>query len=49
MQTLSTPSIAPEAASPPLDERELSKLHWRCRRALLTHDLFIETFFLRSK
>ena len=47
MQTLSTPSIAPEAASPLLDERELSKLHWRCRRGLLENDLFIEKFFHR--
>ena len=47
MQTTSTPSIAPEAASPLLDERELSKLHWRCRRGLLENDLFIEKFFHR--
>ena len=45
MHTTSTPSIAPEAASPLLDERELSKLHWRCRRGLLETDLFIEKFF----
>jgi antitoxin CptB len=31
-----------------LDERELSKLHWRCRRGLLENDLFIERFFKRQ-
>ena len=30
-----------------LDERALSKLHWRCRRGLLENDLFIERFFTR--
>jgi antitoxin CptB len=30
-----------------LDERELSRLHWRCRRGLLENDLFIERFFKR--
>ena len=35
------------AASPLLTERELSKLHWRCRRGLLENDLFIEQFFAR--
>ncbi len=30
-----------------LDERALSKLHWRCRRGLLENDLFIEKFFER--
>jgi len=35
------------AASPLLDERALSKLHWRCRRGLLENDLFIEQFFTR--
>ncbi len=36
------------AASPLLlTERELSKLHWRCRRGLLENDLFIEQFFTR--
>ena len=30
-----------------LDERALSKLHWRCRRGLLENDLFIEQFFKR--
>ena len=33
--------------SPLLDERALSKLHWRCRRGLLENDLFIEQFFTR--
>ena len=47
MPSLSTPTIAPEAASPLLDERALSKLHWRCRRGLLENDLFIEKFFQR--
>jgi antitoxin CptB len=31
----------------PVDERELSKLRWRCRRGLLENDLFIERFFER--
>jgi antitoxin CptB len=30
-----------------IDERELSKLRWRCRRGLLENDLFIERFFAR--
>ena len=30
-----------------IDERALSKLHWRCRRGLLENDLFIERFFKR--
>ncbi|MDD2545963.1 MAG: succinate dehydrogenase assembly factor 2 [Burkholderiaceae bacterium] len=37
----------PRAASELLTERELSKLHWRCRRGLLENDLFIEQFFSR--
>jgi antitoxin CptB len=32
---------------PLVDERELSKLRWRCRRGLLENDLFIERFFTR--
>jgi antitoxin CptB len=32
---------------PPLGERALSKLRWRCRRGLLENDLFIERFFNR--
>lgn len=35
------------AASPLLDARSLSKLHWRCRRGLLENDLFIGQFFQR--
>lgn len=31
----------------PLDERQLSKLKWRCRRGLLENDLFVERFFSR--
>ena len=43
-----TPSHSLDAAvSPLLDERALSKLHWRCRRGLLENDLFIEQFFTR--
>ena len=30
-----------------LDERQLSKLKWRCRRGLLENDLFVERFFVR--
>ena len=30
-----------------LDERDLGKLRWRCRRGLLENDLFIERFFDR--
>ena len=42
-----TATTASAAASPLLTERELSKLHWRCRRGLLENDLFIEQFFAR--
>ena len=42
-----TATTASPAASPLLTERELSKLHWRCRRGLLENDLFIEQFFTR--
>ena len=42
-----TVTTAPSADSPLLTERELSKLHWRCRRGLLENDLFIEQFFAR--
>ena len=42
-----TPHPADTAASPLLDERSLSKLHWRCRRGLLENDLFIKEFFAR--
>lgn len=37
----------PAATDERLTERELSKLHWRCRRGLLENDLFIEQFFTR--
>ena len=40
-------TTAPAAADELLTERELSKLHWRCRRGLLENDLFIERFFER--
>jgi antitoxin CptB len=30
-----------------LDEHQLGKLRWRCRRGLLENDLFIERFFAR--
>ena len=44
----SSAAIAATAAdSPLLDERALSKLHWRCRRGLLENDLFIARFFER--
>ena len=42
-----TSTIASNATSSLLDERALSKLHWRCRRGLLENDLFIEQFFTR--
>jgi antitoxin CptB len=32
-----------------LDERELGKLRWRCRRGLLENDLFVERFFARHQ
>ena len=35
------------AAGQPLNERDLSKLRWRCRRGLLENDLFVESFFER--
>ena len=44
-----TSTIDLSAASPLLDTRELSKLHWRCRRGLLENDLFIEQFFARHE
>ena len=31
----------------PVDERQLSRLRWRCRRGLLENDLVIERFFGR--
>jgi antitoxin CptB len=30
---------------PPIGERALSKLRWRCRRGLLENDLFLARFF----
>ena len=30
-----------------IDERDLSRLRWRCRRGLLENDIFIERFFNR--
>jgi antitoxin CptB len=30
---------------PLLDERDLSRLRWRCRRGLLENDLFVERYF----
>jgi antitoxin CptB len=32
-----------------IDQRSLSKLHWRCRRGLLENDLLIERFFQRHQ
>lgn len=40
-------TTAPAASDELLTERELSKLHWRCRRGLLENDLFIQQFFKR--
>ena len=37
----------PVSAEPLIDERELSRLRWRCRRGLLENDLFIDRFFRR--
>ena len=37
----------PSTGDPPIDERALSKLRWRCRRGLLENDLFVERFFAR--
>ncbi|HYF20116.1 MAG TPA: succinate dehydrogenase assembly factor 2 [Ramlibacter sp.] len=30
-----------------LDEHEVGRLRWRCRRGLLENDLFLERFFAR--
>ena len=35
--------------SRPIDERELSRLRWRCRRGLLENDLYIDRFFKRHQ
>ncbi len=32
-----------------LDERDLGRLRWRCRRGLLENDLFVERFFRRHE
>ncbi len=42
-------TAADASDSPLLDERALSKLHWRCRRGLLENDLFIAQFFERCE
>ena len=42
---LGRPSAAAVASSALIDQRDLSKLRWRCRRGLLENDLFIERFF----
>ena len=47
MEPLSTTTITPAAPDTLLGQRDLSKLHWRCRRGLLENDLFIEQFFSR--
>ena len=39
----------PGSAEPLIDERELSRLRWRCRRGLLENDLFIDRFFKRHE
>ena len=43
------PALEAAAPSRPLDERELSKLRWRCRRGLLENDLLLERLFLRAE
>ncbi len=42
-------ALPPEGASLDhrIDERELSRLRWRCRRGLLENDLLIDRFFAR--
>lgn len=35
--------------APLLDQRQLSRLHWRSRRGLLENDLFIARFFARHE
>jgi antitoxin CptB len=39
--------IEDEALDDRLNERDLSRLKWRCRRGLLENDLFIARFFAR--
>ena len=40
-------SVTKQMSDRLVNERELSKLKWRCRRGLLENDLFIERFFKR--
>jgi antitoxin CptB len=42
---LGRPGAAAVASSTLINQRDLSKLRWRCRRGLLENDLFIERFF----
>lgn len=42
---LGRPGAAAVASNALINERDLSKLRWRCRRGLLENDLFIERFF----
>jgi antitoxin CptB len=42
---MNTCAVAPREEL--VDERELSKLKWRCRRGLLENDIFIDRFFQR--
>ena len=42
---LGRPGAAAVASSALINQRDLSKLRWRCRRGLLENDLFIERFF----
>jgi antitoxin CptB len=39
--------LSPAPTDLRIDERDLSKLKWRCRRGLLENDLFIARFFER--
>ncbi len=42
---LGRPGAAAVASNTLINQRDLSKLRWRCRRGLLENDLFIERFF----
>jgi antitoxin CptB len=44
---LGRPDAAAVASSALINQRDLSKLRWRCRRGLLENDLFIERFFTK--
>jgi antitoxin CptB len=46
---MQTAPHAERADDRPIDERELSRLRWRCRRGLLENDLFVERFFRRHE